>query len=89
MAAKRKPNLHTTGDAKMKAAALKSAKTVKPVKTDEPVQAVPSPAKALQDQLEAHYQPLHQRMSVILVSFLVAFAFIGGWISGSGGGSGI
>lgn len=82
MAAKRKRELHETGDAKMKMAALKS---VRAVKKQEPVEAVPSPAKALQDQLEAHYQPLHKRMSVILVSLLVAFAFVGGWVSGAGG----
>ncbi|MEL6860696.1 MAG: hypothetical protein AAGL11_02575 [Pseudomonadota bacterium] len=82
MAAKRKRDLHETGDDKMKMAALKH---VKAIKKDEPVQAVPSPAKALQDQLESHYQPLHQRMSVILVSLLVAFAFVGGWVGGAGG----
>lgn len=82
MAAKRKPDQHATGDAKMKMAALKS---VKAVKKDQQVEAVPSPAKALQEQLETHYQPLNQRMSVILVSLLVAFAFVGGWIGGAGG----
>ncbi|MEO0608385.1 MAG: hypothetical protein AAFY82_09150 [Pseudomonadota bacterium] len=82
MAAKRKRELHETGDAKMKMAALKS---VRAVKKQDAVEAMPSPAKALQDQLEAHYQPLHKRMSVILVSLLVAFAFVGGWIGGAGG----
>ena len=86
MAAKREPDLHYTGDAKMKAAALKSAAPVKPVQSDDEAVPVPSPAKHLQDQLEAHYQPLSQRMSVILVSLLVAFAFVGGWIGGTGGG---
>ncbi|MBO6688120.1 MAG: hypothetical protein JJ931_02845 [Henriciella sp.] len=86
MAAKRKPDLHYTGDAKMKAAALKTSPKVKPVKSDEDTTPVPSPAKQLQDQLEAHYQPLSQRMSVILVSLLVGFAFIGGWLGGTGGG---
>ena len=86
MAAKRKQNQFETGDAKMKAAAIKS---VRAVDRDEDVDAVPSPAKELQDQLEAHYQPLHKRMSVILVSLLVAFAFIGGWIGGAGGQVGI
>ncbi len=80
MAAKRKPNLHETGDAKMKAAALKSVRGV------EQAPAVPSPAKELQDKLQAHYTPLSQRMSVILISLLVAFAFIGGWLGGSGTG---
>ena len=74
MAAKRKPDLHETGDAKMKAAAVKS------VQDTDPTVAVPSPAKELQDKLQAHYAPLSRRMSVILVSFLVAFAFIGGWL---------
>ena len=83
MAAQRKPNSHETGDAKMKAAAIKSAKPV--IVEGEAAKAVPSPAKALQDRLQAHYQPLSQRMSVILVSLLVAFAFVGGWIGGSGG----
>jgi hypothetical protein len=86
MAAKRKPDLHYTGDAKMKAAALKTSAKVKPVQSDEDAAPVPSPAKQLQDQLEAHYQPLSQRMSVILVSLLVGFAFIGGWLGGTGGG---
>ncbi len=86
MAAKRKPDLHYTGDAKMKAAALKSAAPVTPVHKDDGVSPVPSPAKELQDQLEAHYQPLSQRMSVILVSLLVAFAFVGGWLGSTGGG---
>ncbi|MCR9224454.1 MAG: hypothetical protein NXH70_10320 [Hyphomonas sp.] len=86
MAAKRKPDLHYTGDAKMKAAALKTSPKVKPVHSDEDTTPVPSPAKQLQDQLEAHYQPLSQRMSVILVSLLVGFAFIGGWLGGTGGG---
>ncbi|MCR9193789.1 MAG: hypothetical protein NXH88_03600 [Hyphomonas sp.] len=86
MAAKRKPELHYTGDAKMKAAALKTSAKVKPVQPDEDAAPVPSPAKQLQDQLEAHYQPLSQRMSVILVSLLVGFAFIGGWLGGTGGG---
>ena len=78
MSAARKKRAHETGDAKMKAAAIKSVKTA-----DRPV-AVPSPAKELQAQLEQHYQPLSRRMSVILISFLVAFAFIGGWLGGSG-----
>lgn len=86
MAAKRKPDEHFTGDAKMKAAALKSGASVKSVHTDDEAVPVPSPAKQLQDQLEAHYQPLSQRMSVILVSLLVAFAFVGGWLGGTGGG---
>lgn len=84
MAAKRKRDMHETGDAKMKAAALKYAAAEKPVKSldgadAEQVDAVPSPAKQLQDQLHAHYQPLNRRMSVMLVSLLVAFAFVGGW----------
>lgn len=83
MAAQRKPHSHETGDAKMKAAAIKSAKPA--VVEGETATAVPSPAKELQDRLQAHYQPLSQRMSVILVSLLVAFAFVGGWIGGSGG----
>ncbi|MEO1662158.1 MAG: hypothetical protein AAFR51_14305 [Pseudomonadota bacterium] len=78
MAAKRKPDLHETGDAKMKAAALKTVREI-----EQPA-AIPSPAKALQAKLHAHYAPLSQRMSVILVSLLVAFAFIGGWLGGSG-----
>lgn len=80
MAAKRKPDLHEIGDAKMKAAAVKS------VQDTEPTVAVPSPAKELQDKLQAHYAPLSQRMSVILVSLLVAFAFIGGWLGSSASG---
>ena len=79
MSAARKKRAHETGDAKMKAAAIKSVKAA-----DKPA-AVPSPAKELQAQLEQHYQPLSRRMSVILVSLLVAFAFVGGWIGGSGG----
>ncbi|MEM6651559.1 MAG: hypothetical protein AAF582_03100 [Pseudomonadota bacterium] len=89
MAAERKPTSHETGDAKMKAAAIKAVKKAKPVElADPPAEtepvAVPSPAKALQDQLHAHYSPLSKRMQVILVSLLVAFAFISGWLSGSG-----
>lgn len=83
MSAHRKHDLHETGDAKMKAAAIRDAKPV--ATADESAKAVPSPARALQDQLQAHYQPLSQRMSVILISVLMAFAFIGGWIGGSGG----
>jgi hypothetical protein len=86
MAAQRKSDLHYTGDAKMKAAALKSGTPVKPVEKGADTAPVPSPAKQLQDQLEAHYQPLSRRMSVILVSLLVAFAFVGGWIGGTGSG---
>lgn len=78
MAAQRQEKPHETGDAKMKAAAIRSVQA-----TDAP-KAVPSPAKELQDQLQAHYQPLSKRFAVLLVSFLVAFAFIGGWLGGSG-----
>lgn len=78
MSAARRKKTHETGDAKMKAAAIKSVKV-----TDKAV-AVPSPAKDLQDQLQQHYQPFAKRMSVILVSVLVAFAFVGGWVGGSG-----
>ena len=89
MVAKRKQDSHETGEAKMKHAALKyaAAKTpVKPVEPDQTVDAVPSPARALQEQLHAHYQPLNKRLSVILVSLLVAFAFVGGWLAGTGNG---
>lgn len=82
MAAKRKPDPHATGDAKMKMAALKS---VNAVRNEDPIEAVPSPAKALQDQLEAHYEPFYKRLSVTLVSLLIVFAFVGGWVSGTGG----
>ncbi|MEP1144061.1 MAG: hypothetical protein ABJH52_10105 [Henriciella sp.] len=78
MAAKRKPQIHETGDAKMKAAAIRS------VKVGEKAQAVPSPAKELQEQLNSHYQPISREMAAILVSILVGFAFIGGWVGGSG-----
>jgi len=78
MSAARRQKSHETGDAKMKAAAIKS------VHGHEKTAAVPSPAKELQAQLEAHYQPFSQRMSVILISLMVAFAFLGGWIGGSG-----
>lgn len=85
MAAKRNRNLHETGEAKMKAAALKYAAKDSHVKSldghDNPVP-VPSPARQLQDQLQAHYQPLTKQMSVLLISLLVAFAFIGGWGGG-------
>ncbi|MEL6691657.1 MAG: hypothetical protein AAFQ12_01295 [Pseudomonadota bacterium] len=87
MAAKRKSDLHETGDAKMKAAALKYAAKeprVKPLDDRETVTPVPSPAKQLQDQLQAHYQPLTKQMPVILVSLLVAFAFVGGWVGANG-----
>lgn len=82
MAAKRKPDPHETGDAKMKMAALKY---VKAVKKEEAVETVPSPAKALQDQLEAHYEPWYKRLSVTLVSLLFVIAFVGGWVSAAGG----
>lgn len=82
MSAHRKHDLNATGDAKMKAAAIRNAK---PIAADDAAQAVPSPAKELQDRLQAHYQPLSRRMSVILVSILMAFAFVGGWIGGTGG----
>lgn len=78
MAAQRHPKPHETGEAKMKAAAIKSVRV-----TDTPA-SVPSPAKELQDQLQAHYAPLSKRMSVILISLLMAFAFIGGWVGGAG-----
>ena len=78
MSAARRKTTHETGDAKMKMAAIKSVKSA-----DKPA-SVPSPAKELQAQLEQHYQPLSKRMSVILVSVMVAFAFIGGWLGGSG-----
>ena len=78
MSAARRKNTHETGDAKMKMAAIKSVKS-----TDKAV-SVPSPAKELQAQLEQHYQPLSKRMSVILISLIVAFAFTGGWLGGSG-----
>ena len=78
MAAQRKPSSHETGDAKMKAAALRS---VKKGDTSKPV---PSPAKELQEQLQSHYQPLRQRFAALLISMIVAFAFIGGWLGGSG-----
>ena len=77
MAAKRKPHIHETGDAKMKAAAIRS------VKVGEKAPSVPSPAKDLQDQLQTHYQPLSRKMAVVLVSLLVGFAFIGGWAGGT------
>lgn len=80
MSAARRQKSHETGDAKMKAAAIKSVS----VKGNDAPTAVPSPAKELQAQLEAHYQPFSQRMSVILISVMVAFAFIGGWVGGSG-----
>ncbi len=86
MVAQRKSDSHYTGDAKMKAAALQSRAPVKPVEKAADTAPVPSPAKQLQDQLHAHYQPLSRRMSVILVSLLVAFAFVSGWIGGTGGG---
>ena len=83
MAAQRKRDTHETGEAKMKAAAMQA---VTPVTADsDTTRAIPSPAKELQDRLHAHYQPLSQRMAVILVSLLVAFAFIGGWVGGAGG----
>lgn len=78
MSAAKRQKSHETGDAKMKAAAIKSVKG-----HDKPA-AVPSPAKELQAQLEAHYQPFSKRMAVILVSLMVAFAFLGGWVGGSG-----
>ena len=82
MAAQRRPNPHETGDAKMKAAAIKTVRA-----SDKPA-AVSSPAKQLQDQLQDHmrpqYQPLSKRMSVILISLLVAFAFVGGCVGGTG-----
>lgn len=87
MAAKRNRNLHETGDAKMKAAALKYAakeSRVKSIDGHEAPKPVPSPARQLQDQLQAHYQPLTKRMSVLLISLLVAFVFIGGWGGGHG-----
>lgn len=76
MSAARRKKSHETGDAKMKMAAIKSVSA-----SDK---AVPSPAKELQAQLEQHYQPLSKRMSVMLISLMVAFAFIGGWLGGSG-----
>lgn len=80
MSSARKQKSHETGDAKMKAAAIKSVSA----KAKDMPAAVPSPAKELQAQLEAHYQPFSQRMSVILISLMVAFAFLGGWVGGSG-----
>ena len=87
MSAKRKSDLHETGDAKMKMAALKYAakeSRVKSLDASESVTPVPSPARQLQNQLQAHYQPLTKQMSVVLVSLLVAFAFVGAWISANG-----
>ena len=79
MAAQRKSKAHETGDAKMKAAAIRS---VNP--GEKAPAAVPSPAKELQEQLQSHYAPLSKRMAVMLISLMVAFAFIGGWLGGSG-----
>lgn len=87
MAAKRKSDLHETGDAKMKAAALKYAAKdarIKSLDGRETVDPVPSPARQLQDQLHEHYQPLSKRMSVLLISLIVAFAFMGGWFGTTG-----
>lgn len=78
MAAQHKRSSHETGEAKMKAAALRS------VKKGETTKPVPSPAKALQAQLHSHYQPLSKRFSALLISMLMAFAFVGGWVGGSG-----
>lgn len=78
MSAARRKQTHETGDAKMKAAAIKS------VRVADPQEPVASPAKELQEQLSAHYQPFARRMSVMLISVLFAFAFIGGWLAGSG-----
>lgn len=90
MTAQRKSESHHTGDSKMKAAALKAPAPVSPQPKDvaEPdlETPVPSPARALQDRLAAHYQPFTKRMSVVLISLLVGFAFISGWMSGSGSG---
>ena len=64
MAAKRKSDLHETGDAKMKAAALKYAakeSRVKSLDASETVTPVPSPARQLQDQLQAHISRLQNR----------------------------
>ncbi|MEM9055369.1 MAG: hypothetical protein AAGB16_08590, partial [Pseudomonadota bacterium] len=56
---------------------------VSPTEVGETHMAVPSPAKQLQSQLHAHYQPLYKKLAVTLVSLLVAITVISGWIGPS------
>lgn len=45
---------------------------------------VASPAKALQDKLDAHFLPMGKRMSARFVTLLVMFTCVGTWVSGIG-----
>ena len=43
-----------------------------------------SPAKVLQDKLDAHYAPVTKTMSSRYVTLLVMFTCLGTWVSGVG-----
>jgi hypothetical protein len=45
---------------------------------------VASPAKALQDKLDAHFLPMGKTMSARFVTLLVMFTCVGTWVSGIG-----
>ena len=45
---------------------------------------VVSPAKDLQDKLDAHFLPMSKKMSARFVTLLVMFTCVGTWISGVG-----
>ncbi len=53
--------------------------------TDElDVAPVASPAKDLQDKLDAHFLPMNKKMSARFVTLLVMFTCLGTWVSGVG-----
>ncbi len=43
-----------------------------------------SPAKVMQDQLDAHFMPVGQKMSARFVTLLVMFTCVGSWVGGIG-----
>ena len=48
------------------------------------IEATISPAKTLQDRLDAHFAPVSRKMSSRFVTLLVMFTCLGTWIGGVG-----
>ncbi|MEM8615419.1 MAG: hypothetical protein AAGF20_00640 [Pseudomonadota bacterium] len=55
-----------------------------PVMADLDLDAVPSPARQLQDRLDAHFAPMAKRLSARFVTLLVGLTCLGTWLSGYG-----
>lgn len=51
---------------------------------EQDITPVASPAKDLQDKLDAHFVPMNKKMSARFVTLLVMFTCLGTWISGVG-----